>query len=136
MHYDWHHTTTFEETNLVGNIYFANFLSWQGACREMFLLQYAPEVVGLLQRRELALVTTYCHCDFIDQVGPLEHIIVRMKLKALNTSSLSMTFEYFRTIVSPDTLVASGSQEVRALSQDGQQYVATRLPDALCRLFS
>ena len=42
---DWRggHTSflsTFDETNLVGNVYFAHYLHWQGHCRESFLADH------------------------------------------------------------------------------------------------
>ena len=50
MHYEWHHIITFEETNLVGNVYYANHIRWQGSCREMFLRAHAPEVLEQLNQ--------------------------------------------------------------------------------------
>ena len=35
--YEYHHIVSFQETNLVGNVYYANYVQWQGRCREMFL---------------------------------------------------------------------------------------------------
>ena len=31
--FDMDHVVTFEETNLVGNVYYTNYFSWQGRCR-------------------------------------------------------------------------------------------------------
>ena len=45
-YYEYPHTVGFEETNLVGNVYYVNYLRWQGRCREMFLKQHAPDVLG------------------------------------------------------------------------------------------
>ena len=41
-YYEIRHTVGFEETNLVGNVYYVNYLRWQGRCREMFLRDHAP----------------------------------------------------------------------------------------------
>ena len=57
--YEFRHTIGFEETNLVGNVYYVNYVRWQGRCREMFLRDHAPSVLVELQRG-LALVTTHC----------------------------------------------------------------------------
>ena len=35
--FEYRHVVGFEETNLVGNVYYVNHLRWQGRCREMFL---------------------------------------------------------------------------------------------------
>ena len=55
--YEYRHVVGFEETNLIGNVYYANHVRWQGRCREMFLRDRAPEVIEAL-KHGLALVTT------------------------------------------------------------------------------
>jgi len=42
--YEYRHVVSFEETNLVGNVYYVNHLRWQGRVREMFLRDHAPGV--------------------------------------------------------------------------------------------
>jgi len=46
--YEYRHVVVFEETNLVGNVYYVNHLRWQGRCREMFLREHAPLVLAEL----------------------------------------------------------------------------------------
>ena len=46
--YEYHHIVSFEETNLVGNVYYANYVRWQGRCREMFLKDHAPDIIDEL----------------------------------------------------------------------------------------
>ena len=43
-YFEIRHQVAFEETNLVGNVYYTNFLRWQGRTREMFLAQKAPSI--------------------------------------------------------------------------------------------
>jgi hypothetical protein len=59
----------FEETNVVGNVYFTHYLRWQGRCRDMFLHQYAPELMPELGR-SLALATTRVACSTIANRRP------------------------------------------------------------------
>ena len=54
--YEYRHVVGFEDTNLVGNVYYVNHLRWQGRCREMFLREHVPELLNELQS-DLALVT-------------------------------------------------------------------------------
>ena len=61
--YEYEHTIGFEETNLVGNVYFANHVKWQGRVREMFLRDHAIEVLDLL-KKNLVLVTTRVSCEY------------------------------------------------------------------------
>jgi enediyne core biosynthesis thioesterase len=44
-YYELRHVVGFEETNLVGNVYYANYVLWQGRCRELFLRDFAPEIL-------------------------------------------------------------------------------------------
>ena len=44
-YYEYRHLVSFEETNLVGNVYYVNHVRWQGRVREMFLRDHAPDVV-------------------------------------------------------------------------------------------
>jgi enediyne biosynthesis thioesterase len=60
--YEYHHIVSFEETNLVGNVYYANYILWQGRCREMFLRDRSPGIIKELSQG-LALVTVRVSCD-------------------------------------------------------------------------
>ena len=68
--WDLEHVVTFEETNLVGNVYFVNHVRWQGHCRELFLRQRAPGVLAQLAEG-LALVTTSCSCQYFAELKAL-----------------------------------------------------------------
>ena len=59
--FEFRHTVGFEETNLVGNVYYTHYLDWQGRCREMFLRDHAPAVMDELSRG-LSLATVRCSC--------------------------------------------------------------------------
>src|SRR5580704_15402219 len=93
--FEYRHVAGFEDTNLVGNVYYVNHLRWQGRCREMFLRQYAPELLDEL-RSGLYLVTVRCSCDYLGEAFAFDEVIVRMRLGQLQQSRVSMTFEYWR----------------------------------------
>jgi enediyne core biosynthesis thioesterase len=108
---------TFDDTNVVGNVYFANFIRWQGACREMFLKQHAPEVLRTVTDGKLILHTTSVSCDYSDPVGVsvTDSIAVEMTLAHLRGGRMTVAFDYERE--SPDGLVprqriASGKQAI------------------------
>ena len=52
--YEMRYVVGFEETNVVGNVYYAHHVRWQGRCRELFLCELAPEVVPRGGNRALA----------------------------------------------------------------------------------
>jgi enediyne biosynthesis thioesterase len=124
--YEYEHTVGFEETNLVGNVYFARFVSWQGRCRELFLRDHAPAVLDDLAG-DLRLVTTHVSCDYFAELYALDRVVVRMSLAAVTQGRVSMRFEYLRG----GELVARGSQEVACLRADAGAHVPVPVPEPL-----
>ena len=70
-YYEIRHTVGFEETNLVGNVYYVNYLRWQGRCREMFLKENAAGVLAELQ--DVALQDVAVCADLDHNVFNREH---------------------------------------------------------------
>ena len=87
--YEYKHVVGFEETNLVGNVYYVNHLRWQGRCREMFLKEHAPSVLEELSRG-LAMVTVHCSCDYLDELVAFDQVTIRMTLGAIAQSRITM----------------------------------------------
>ena len=73
--YEYRHVVGFEETNLVGNVYYVNHLRWQGRCREMFLRKHAPGVLRALAK-DLALATVRCSCDYLRELNAFDEIVL------------------------------------------------------------
>jgi enediyne core biosynthesis thioesterase len=124
------HTVTFEETNAVGNVYFVNYLRWQGRAREMFLLQHAPAVLEEA-RHGLHLVTVRCGCDFYVELEAFDEIEIRMALDRQEQNRLSLSFDFVRISRGSDELVARGSQDVAFLRSRAGGTDATRPPSQL-----
>src|SRR5205809_4185195 len=93
--YEYRHVVGFEETNLVGNVYFVNHLRWQGRCREMFLRDHAPTVLDDLGG-DLALVTTDVSCQYLAESRPFDEVVVRMTLAALGRETFEFRFDYVK----------------------------------------
>ena len=124
--YEYRHVVGFEETNLIGNVYYANHVRWQGRCREMFLRDRAPEVIEAL-KYGLVLVTTRVSCEFMAELVAFDEIILRMRLGELAQNRITMNFEYWR---GPE-LVARGEQQVACMQREGAQVVPVPVPAQL-----
>jgi len=114
--YELVHVVGFEETNLVGNVYFVNFIKWQGRCREMFLHDHAPGLLEML-RGELALITTHCQCDFLAEIQPFDTLRIKMKFGGLSQNRLRIKFEYWRETPGPRMLAGRGEQGIACMKR-------------------
>jgi len=126
--YEYKHIVSFEETNLVGNVYYVNHLRWQGRCREMFLREHAPSVLEELQHG-LVLATTHCSCDYLEELAPFDEIVIRMTLSAMAQSRLTMNFEYWRG----SALVARGLQQIACMRRNNGVMSPAAVPAELRR---
>ena len=126
----------FEETNLVGNVYYVNHLRWQGKCREMFLRDHAPDVVAGIGNG-LALATVRCSCDYLAELEAFDEVAVRMRLGEMVQNRISMLFEYWRIggvglrANNPPELVARGEQQIACMRREGDRTVPTAIPASL-----
>ncbi len=124
--YEYRHVVSFQETNLVGNVYFTNHLAWQGRCREMFLRDHAPDVIADLSRG-LALATVSCACEYFAELTAFDEIIVRMRLAELAQNRMRLAFEYWRG----EELVARGEQQIACMRRDGGKLLPAPVPPSL-----
>jgi enediyne core biosynthesis thioesterase len=137
--YEYRHLVSFEETNLVGNVYYVNHLRWQGRCREMFLREHAPSVLAQLQQG-LALATTHCSCEYFSELRAFDEITVRMRLSSMVQNRIEMEFEYWRTngpgrqgdsTAESEELIARGRQGVACMRREGDRMVPDPIPAEL-----
>lgn len=134
-YFEYRFTTTFEETNLVGNIYFANYVLWQGKCREMFLHEYCPEVIEEITNG-LALITLDLSAQYISQLHAFDHVVMRMYLEAQSESRLLMSFEYFKEEEDGTlTHVCKGTQATAAMREQNGRMVPVHYPDSMLEVF-
>jgi enediyne biosynthesis thioesterase len=125
--FEYTHVVTFDETNVVGNVYFVNHLRWQGHCREIFLRERAPGVLSQLDDG-LVLATTRCSCEYFAELFAFDRIVLHMRLAELQQSRVTMRFDYLRN---GSELVARGEQQVVCLRRNGDGVAPTPLPDEL-----
>ena len=125
-YFEYRHVVSFQETNLVGNVYYTNHLCWQGRCRELFLRDHAPDVIDELGRG-LSLATVRCSCEYFAELMAFDEVIVRMRLAELLQNRVTLVFEYWRGA----ELVARGDQQVACMKREGERLVPALVPPSL-----
>lgn len=126
------HIVGFEETNLVGNVYYANHVRWQGRCREMFLREHAPELLDELAE-DLALITTRVSCEYYDELFAFDEVIIRMRAGAIGGNRITMLFDYLRVRDGREQPVAKGEQQIACMRRAPNGVMATPIPEPLRR---
>ncbi|BCH27807.1 acyl-CoA thioesterase [Mesorhizobium sp. L-8-3] len=134
--FEYAHTVLLEETNVVGNVYFARHIAWQGRCREMFLKLHAPSVAAELGGT-LRLVTTSVECTYFDEIRAFDEILIRLSLVSHGPGRARLAFDYVRKDPSGvEQLVAHGEQQIACLRQavNGNSEPQPFPPDLLAAL--
>ena len=133
-YYEYKFIATFEETNVVGNVYFANYVLWQGKCREMFLYEYCPEIVQDINQG-LYLITLDLSAQYISQLHAFDKVVMHMSLEAQGESRLMMNFDYYHQKGDQLILVCKGHQATAAMRMRGGQLVAAHFPESMLEVF-
>ena len=128
--YEYRHMVGFEDTNLVGNVYYATYLRWQGRCREMFLRERAPAVLQDLQD-DLKLFTLKCECEYLSEITAFDEISIRMRLEDLTQTQIGFAFDYVRLRDGAEDLIARGRQRIACMRGPNNNTRPTRVPDVL-----
>ncbi len=130
-YFEYLHTVGFEETNLVGNVYYVNYLRWQGRCREMFLKEKAPGLVAEIFA-DLKLFTLKVDCEFFAEITAFDELSVRMQLIELAQTQLEFGFDYLKLETGGgETLVARGRQRVACMRGESGRTAPVRVPESL-----
>lgn len=128
--YEYRHVIAFEETNLIGNVYYVNHLKWQGRCRELFLREAAPMLLEEI-KNGLCFVTAHCSCDFFAELSAFDEVAVRLSLKEFRPQKMVMHFDYYRLKGNDEELVARGEQHVVCMRRTDDGMVSTPFPEPL-----
>ena len=80
---------TFADTNLVGNVYFANYFRWQDECRNDWLKQSSQQLYWKVARGEKRLRVSEASFEYHDPQGVTvaEPIEVEMQIETLGPNS-------------------------------------------------
>jgi len=128
--YEYRHVISFEETNVVGNVYYVHHLRWQGRCRELFLREHVPEILDELER-DLRLVTTRCACDYLAELSAFDEVVIRMRLGGLVQNRLTLNFDCVRLGDRGEEVVARGEQQVACMRLEDGQLAPAPVPEGL-----
>ncbi len=131
-YFEYRYVVGFKDTNVVGNVYFTRHLEWMGMCREMFVREHVPEILGELEKG-LCLVTLDVSCDYRNEINAFDEISVRLRLGKLRRNRMWMEFEYVRLGKDGEQLVAVGKQTVGCMRRSEEGMLPEEFPAAFVK---
>lgn len=132
--YEYRHVVGIEDTDLLGNVNYVNYIRWQGRAREMFLRDFVPDVVAGFADG-IRLLTVSCHCDYLRELRVFDEVVIRMRQGELGQTQSVMTYEYWRQLPEGEELVATGEQRIACVTADQNGHlVPARIPEPMRRL--
>ncbi|HEY3608434.1 MAG TPA: acyl-CoA thioesterase [Pseudonocardiaceae bacterium] len=132
-YYEIRHTVGFEETNIVGNVYYVNYVRWQGHCRERFLLEKAPSVLAEIADDDLKLFTLKVECEYLGDIYAFDQLSIRMSLDEMTQTQIQFRFDYVKIVQGEEKLVATGSQRIGCMRGPNTRTVPSVVPVELRR---
>lgn len=119
---------TYDDTNSVGNVYFANYVRWVGKARELLFRECVPDF-DLKTTTFLALTRRFEH-DFRREAAEFEEVEIRIRLSKYNRKFATLSHEIYSR---SQGLLGSGSQIV--LFVDRTTYRPIDIPANVLRGF-
>jgi hypothetical protein len=86
--------TSLEDSNLVGNIYFASYAIWQGRALDRALYETLPSAYG--RRAPGEFRTAYSKVVHLRESRPFEPIVVRVYVDDVTAGDALLSFDYYR----------------------------------------
>ncbi len=120
---------SFQDTNVVGNVYFAQYFAWQGKCREAFLREHTPQILDDF-KAGFGIITKDAQCQFVREARAFDELLIEMFLDDLTPLSVTMRFDYYRRESTGRVLLAQGSQSTMWVNPEHRLSV---MPDYLYR---
>lgn len=84
-------TPTYDDTNSVGNVYFANYVRWVGKCRELFFNACMPDF-DLHDTSFYVLTKSFQH-DFKRETKEFEDVLVKLRIGSHNRKFVTLLHE-------------------------------------------
>ncbi len=87
-------STTLENSNLVGNIYFSNYAKWLGSLIDSYFYKLIPEYYkGNGESGEFACLN--CEINHLSEAMPFDDILVRMHIGTMYKNAMDLNFDFY-----------------------------------------
>lgn len=89
--------TTLEDSNLVGNLYFAHYYQWQSKTKDMYLYKTLGRYFNSPPVPGYDLFYTRAEVRHLREAMPFDRITVKLAIKSIHTKGIRFYFEYYKS---------------------------------------
>ncbi|MCF8092642.1 MAG: hypothetical protein K9K21_00540 [Desulfotignum sp.] len=122
-------TVTLKDTNVFGNVYFSNYIEYQGVVREKFLLTTLPEIHEMLSDTRIALATIETYNRFISSLYFGDTLLAELTTSDINGASCKLNINFKNKATGK--MVGKGYQRFCVVGSQGK---VVRIPDKLMEI--
>jgi enediyne biosynthesis thioesterase len=120
---------TIKDTNVFGNVYFSNYIEYQGEIREKFLLSSFPDINKFFTKRKLRLVTIDVYNKFISSSYFGDTLLIELTTSDLNAATCKLNINFKNKATGE--MVGEGYQRLVIVNSKGK---AIKVPEILREL--
>ena len=86
--------TTLEDSNLVGNLYFAHYYQWQSRTKDMYLHKALGKYFNPMSAARHELFYSRAEVKHLREAMPFDRITVKMAIRSIHARGIKFYFEY------------------------------------------
>jgi len=106
-----------KDTNLFGNVYFANYFYWQGVAREEFFRQVTPDPMFFINRK-ITMVTIEASMKFKKEALLFDEVAIEVKIAKPKITTFELIFIF--TNKRSKEILGEGSQKIGFINERNQ----------------
>ncbi len=111
-------TAYLTDTNMFGNVYFAQYFDFQGEAREEFFKYVMGEDYSEFVGQGHGLITVEACIKYCKEIFVYDEIIIAVQLSKLKKMKAELTFTFF--MKKDNSLIAKGHQQIAFSSPEGK----------------
>ncbi|MFA5068669.1 MAG: thioesterase family protein [Candidatus Omnitrophota bacterium] len=104
------------DTNLFGNVYFANYFYWQGVAREEFFRQVTPDPMFFINKK-IKMVTIEASMKFKKEALLFDDIEIKVEVKNPKITTFELIFTFVNKVT--NEIHGEGRQKIGFVGQNG-----------------
>lgn len=123
-----HFIPTYQDTNSVGNVYFAMYLMWVGKTRELFFMHTMPDFDP--KNTDFFILTRSIEHKFVKEIREFDEVYIQIKIADYNRKFVTLEHQILDT---KGELVGKGKQVLMFVSS--KDYSLIDLPEKIQKVY-